>query len=220
MKPVIISYFTRGTLYEKDAADLQASCDRLGLESSIDGIDSFGSWDSHCCFKPGFILRKLKKLKKPVVWIDADALVIKSPDLFDSLTCDLAVRIDPEREPSDFSKVRTGTVFVNYTKAGMDLVKDWGEICQEALKSKPKGHEVWDQICLKALIQQGTQAKIESLPNSYCAIFDAQEDQENPVIVHYAASRLYKKFINGEVASFLEELSIEQLRALRPNIQY
>ena len=144
-------------------------------------------------------LRKLKELKKPVVWVDADALIAKSPVLFETLDCDLAVRIDSDLEKSDPARVRTGTVYINYTEAGLKIASDWSEICQEAMRTKPKGHEVWDQIYLKALIHQGTEGRIESLPGSYCAIFDAQEDQENPVIIHYQASRLYKKFINGEV---------------------
>ncbi len=220
MAPVIISYFTRGTLYEKDAADLRQSCEQFGLEYAIEGIDCFGSWDHHCCFKPAFILQKLEEFKRPVVWVDADALIVKPPAFFQTLECDLAVRIDEEREKSDPAWLRTGTVFINYTKEGLKLTADWAALCQNALKTKPEGHEVWDQICLKALIQQGTKADIQSLPGSYCAIFDAREDQENPVILHYQASRLYKKFINGEVAPFLEQLSIEELRDLRPRIRY
>lgn len=219
--PVIISYYTRGTLYEKDAEGLLASCEKFGLDHSIEGIDSFGAWDSNCCFKPAFILQKLQELKRPVVWIDADALIVQPPNLFKQLSCDLAVRINLDREASDPARVCTGTVFVNCTAKAKKIVSDWGAVCLEAFKNKPKGHEVWDQICLKALLSQKKQtAKIESLPAPYCAIFDAREDQENPVVVHYQASRLYKKFINGEAAPFLAELSVEELRNLRPRIQY
>lgn len=234
MDPVIVSYFTRGTLYEKDAQDLRASCERFGLKYAIEGIDCFGSWDHHCCFKPAYILQKLHELQRPVVWVDADALIVQHPILFQTLDCDLGIRVNFKQGQSGIAWTRAGTLFVNYTAVGLKLMADWVETCQEALNTKSQGSEVWDEVCLRVLLQRGAEPshgenrhifsangiRIAALPNSYCAIFDAQEDQESPVIIHYQASRLYKKFINCEVAPFLEQLSIEHLRDLRPKIMY
>ncbi|MDE3045252.1 MAG: hypothetical protein KGJ02_01210 [Verrucomicrobiota bacterium] len=222
-RPLLISYFTRGTLYEKDAQELLHSCHRHGVEIDLEPVDSLGSWDRNCCYKPTFILRKLRQHQRPVVWVDADALLLQKPSLFDTLTCDLAVRICPDRDPSDPGKVLTGTVYVAPTEAGINLLQTWIEVCEEALASRAPGQEVWDQICLRAILQHLKPAgTIVSLPIPYCAVSDAPEDQPSKkkwVIVHHQASRLYKKFINGEVSPFLSGLSAEELRELRPKVE-
>ncbi|MFA6119640.1 MAG: hypothetical protein WCT85_06425 [Parachlamydiales bacterium] len=77
MHPTIISCYTNDTLYEEEIKDLILSCENLNLEYSIDGYDSLESWEKNCCYKPKYILKKPLGLKKPLLWIDADGIVVK-----------------------------------------------------------------------------------------------------------------------------------------------
>ncbi|HSX10997.1 MAG TPA: putative nucleotide-diphospho-sugar transferase [Chlamydiales bacterium] len=224
MEPLIISYYTSGTLYEKDALALQESCQKVGVEWDIEAVELVGNWGENTCYKPEFILRKLLQHKRDLFWIDSDAVLLQKPALLDTIDCDLAVRIYPDREDRDPFKVNSGTIYVKHSPEAIALLHTWIEVCQSAIASCPPNEEVIDQVCLKAVLQHlPHKARVQSLPPTYNAIFDAREDQFPPgeiVVRHYQASRLYKKFINEGIFPFLQDLSIENLRDLRPRINY
>ncbi len=218
--PVVISYFTRNTFYEKDAEHLRRSCERMGLEYSIEGIESFGKWHNHVCFKPIYILKKMKELKRPLLWIDADAEVVQKPN-FSLFDCDIGVHLF-EGLPTDHPcYLFAGTIYLDYNARTVSVVNLWAEECKAALHKAPN-LEVSDQDILFSILKRKN-IRFSTLPSGYAAIFDSVAEnlpREDLFIVHYQASRLYKKFINGDVAAFemLNELSIEQLRTLTPRI--
>lgn len=113
--PVIVSFFTKNTPYQDEVKNLIASCEKFGLETSIDGVDSFGSWELNCSYKPFFLYQKLQELKRKVLWVDADAVFVRKPTPLDIFSADLSVRINPELPDQHPSKVMSGTVFANYT---------------------------------------------------------------------------------------------------------
>lgn len=214
----VISYYTLDTLYEKEAEGLIASCLHFGLEHSIVGVKNQGSWDKNCCHKPAFILKKLQELKKPVLWVDCDAIFLQKPIYLDGLDCDIAVRIDEDRAMDHRSRVLGGTIFVNHTKAALHLMRKWKEECKTQLKNGKE--EVWDQACLRDVLYKEKDLKVQKLTVPYCRVFDWPRDVmpvEETVILHSQASRMYKKIINQEIASFpfLEQCDAEQLKTIR-----
>ncbi|HAB98582.1 MAG TPA: hypothetical protein DCE71_02020, partial [Parachlamydiales bacterium] len=54
--PLIISFYTQNTIYEKEVEDLEASCQSLELAYYIEGRKDLGTWEENCCQKPLFIL--------------------------------------------------------------------------------------------------------------------------------------------------------------------
>src|SRR5438105_15632315 len=210
-----ISYYTKDTLYEKDAMRLKASCENFGLEHCIEGIDSFGKWHQHTLFKPTFILNKLLTLKKPLVWVDADAEIVKQPLFFSTLKAPLSFRIFdhwPEGHPC---RVYDGTVYFDYCPEVIDFVQEWHQICESAVK---EGTVTNDQHVFGLLLLK-TNIPFIPLPKGYATIFDEPDGEKERYIVHYQASRLYKKIIDGEMAfNVLQDLSIEELRELRPKL--
>ena len=74
--PKVISYYTKNTLYEREVEDLTKSLEDFKLDYHIEGIEDFGGWERNCCFKPTFIKSKLLQFKKPVLWIDIDAVIL------------------------------------------------------------------------------------------------------------------------------------------------
>lgn len=212
MDPVVVSYFTEGTNYEKEAAALRASCENVGLEYRIEGVASFGKWHQHTCYKPIYILQKMHELKRPVVWVDADAEVVKKPSF--AFDCDIGVRIydfHPSDHPSHFL---AGTVYIAYNERTLRFVKAWADACQKIIEGSTflTDQQVFGSLAYKEEI------RLLGLPAGYCAIFDERVEQEI-YIVHYQASRLYKKIVDGDVAfGFYEQLSVEDLRKLRPRV--
>ena len=208
MQPLIVSYYTAGTGYEEEVQNLIASCKKLDLQTDIVPIQSRGSWDKNCCYKPEFLLEKLDEHQRPVVWVDADAIFLKKPTLFDSLECDVALRTYEELPLDHPSKVYTGTVYFSNNEKVRSLLKRWAEESQKMLQEEEK--EVWDQVSIKQALF-GSDVDLFPLPDTYATIYDKQiTPNEDAVILHYQASRLFKKEVNNEVVPFWENEMFSQ----------
>ncbi|NGX38755.1 MAG: hypothetical protein KR126chlam1_00065 [Chlamydiae bacterium] len=198
--PVIISFYTKETPYEKEVENLIASCERFGLEHSIEGVESFGTRELNCTFKPFFLLQKLQELKKPLLWIDADGVVVQKPKWQEAFAADLAVRMHPELADDHRSKVITSTVFIRPTDGAKVLLKLWIKQCQETLLDPNRTDEFWDQTALRdAILKRPSGISVSALPLSYAKIFDHPTDRllaPEPVIEHFQASRRFKKSIS------------------------
>jgi hypothetical protein len=247
--PTIISFYTCNTLYQLEIQNLIASCKRLRLKTDIEGVPSFGSWELNCAYKPFFILRKLKEIRAPVLWVDADGVFVRKPEILREFQADFAVRINRDVDENHPSRVASGTVYVNYTERGIKTVLLWAQECRRLVADPQRKEEFWDQIALRnilpkneiypnnlknwefgkevpynsclerATIARGQGASedkncevkptlsktnsssclgIESLPVAYVKIFDHPQDnliEQNPVIVHYQASRRLKSCV-------------------------
>lgn len=210
--PLIVSFYTKNTLYEKDAARLRASCEQFGFPCQIEGVEPFGKWHEHTCYKPTFILKLLKKFKRPLLWIDADGKIVqKYPE--DPFNSDISLRTFdhfPEDHPC---YLYTATMYIDYNPRTLSLIESWEDKCREALAAQPD-LEISEQVVLNGLLKP-SQAKFKPLPPEYAALFD--EELPLKYIVQHQASRLYRKIINQELAfGIFDHLSLEQLDQLKP----
>lgn len=218
MKPFIVSYFTEGTPYEKEATDLASSCLKFNLEHEIVPAPNFGSWSANCCYKPVFLLKLLEKHNRPLVWTDVDSIFLAYPTFFNSCEADIALKIHHDLPIDAKSKILSGTLFLNNTATTRKLLGFWKEACEEALKNSTM---VFDQsILCKVLFEKTPEITIAELPPGYLTIIDHPDSlkltPKETVIVHYQASRLYQKIVDGEVSSSLfESLSPEELKKIR-----
>jgi len=199
--PLIVSFYTKNTLYQLEVQNLIASCKNYDLEMCIEGIESFGSWELNCAYKPFFIYQKWQEFKRPLLWVDADAIFVRKPEWISAFNADVAARIDPLLSLNHPSKVMSGTVYINYTKPAERILQEWIVACKEGLLGKEAGSEFWDQTALRdALFLKEHGAVVESLPLAYTKIFDHKTDLLEapcPVIEHYQASRRLKNLINS-----------------------
>lgn len=215
--PLIISYYTEGTLYEKEAEDLKASLEKLGLEYEISAVPNLGSWDRNCCHKAKFILEKLEEHKRPVIWTDVDSVVLKMPEILLNCQADCALRVNDHVEPTHKSKIMSGTMFFNNTASAKKLLTLWQKECERDVE---KEGVTFDQVCLrKVVLHYPTIVEMKRLPVSYVKIVDDKEDREqdpDSVIVHYQASRLLGPIVDGEVNPVLVEgMTSAELKDLR-----
>lgn len=200
--PVIVSFYTKNTPYEDEIKFLISSCQKFGLETSIDGIDSFGSWELNCAYKPFFLYQKLQELKKKILWVDADAIFVKKPEALDIFEADLAVRINPELSDRHLSKVMSGTVYANYTDKAQELLRRWAQACVKELMREDRTEEFWEQTALRdILVSKNFDADVRSLPLSYVKVAGHPTDEvqiRDPIIEHHQASRRFKQVINKQ----------------------
>lgn len=117
--------------------------------------------------------------KQPIVFLDADAVVIQRPVLFSELDCDFAAHRTIKGE------LLSGTLFVNYTKNARNIINHW-------VYEQSKEPEKWDQKVLDDCIKSYN-LEIDQLPQSYTKIFDT--DGPDPVIQHNQASRRLKNML-------------------------
>lgn len=204
MFPTIISFYTENTSYEKEAEDLITSCEKFNLSYSIDPMPNFGSWEKNCCFKPKYIFKKLLDLQKPVLWLDADAIVYQKPTLFETLETDVALHSNPTLPDKHPSKVNSGTLLFHPTPATFTLLENWDQETERLLETDP---EPWDQISLRNVLFQ-SDVKFHFLDSRYCRIFTKIKDEEelkSSFFIHFQASRTLKKILNQEVIPFWDE---------------
>lgn len=198
--PLVVSFYTENTCYQWQAHDLIASCKQWGLEHHVVGVACKGSWEMNCAYKPFFLYEMLKTFKRPLFWVDADAVFVKAPDVLPVFEKDLAVRLNQELEQTHDSYLLSGSLFVNYSAGGEKILRLWAEETVRVLSDKERSYEFWDQIALRDVtLRQPEGVEVGALPPSYAKVggrpFDEAHVLEG-VIYHHQASRLHKKLEN------------------------
>jgi len=186
IRPVFISYYTKNTGYESEYPKLEMSLKRFNLDYEIVSIQSQGDWFANCFYRSIFVKDMLDKYKRPVIWIDCDAIVQQDPVLFLSLIeYDFAYHLRQRRNGN--CELLGGTMYFNYTNNVFMLLTKWVE-----LVNKDRKKYRLDQSFLHEAVNLLKGLKVFHLPATYCQIFDIMKDEGTPVIEHFQASRKYK----------------------------
>lgn len=178
----VISYYTNNG-YEKEAQKLKESMEFFGLDFEIVEVEDRGSWMANTNYKPHFVHDMMEKFPKtPLVYTDVDSVFLKYPELFEKLECDFACHFRVGQE------LLSGTMYFQDEDLTNQLIMEW----KYEVARFPS---TWEQKNLhQALkrIQNKHPLRFQSLPASYCQIFDIMRDEGEPVIEHYQASRRLK----------------------------
>lgn len=181
MWPLIVSYYTTGTVYEQWADRMMASCDRLGLQHHVVPLEVTGSWEVRTHTKARVCQAIWTEARQPILWVDADAVIHQRPERLLNATADFAVH-----QWEGDKHFISATVFFNQTPAAGRLLEAWVARC-------PTDTTVSDQEHLQAVWNtMARELHTLWLPRSYCQIFDRQRD-EPPVIEQFQASRPEKQ---------------------------
>lgn len=207
-EPFLISFYTKDTIYEKEVKDLITSCECLGIEYCIEAREDLGSWDKNCCQKPLFILECMEKYNRPLVWVDADAIVMQKITLhYDNV--DLALYFNNRSR----NEARSATIYIAPTVFAKDFVLQWYEYCLKAL-SKGQPVPYADQSVLCDALKASPALRVAELPLEYTSIFDRDPVSISKVmILHFQASRtaLMPRVL-------WENISGTELKAMRMNV--
>jgi hypothetical protein len=124
MIPTVISFYTDDWEYPTHAERLRDECRALGVPHDIRLLDSTRDYHGNCRLKSRYILARLTELKKPVLWIDVDGSLLRSPVELGDLADRYDVGLRPRRVPVEFTW-HVGTLWFNYTEPALVLLKDY-----------------------------------------------------------------------------------------------
>ena len=180
--PTVISYYTHTWKYPNYAKKMQVACKNLGVECHIVPMPDTG-WIDNTKKKPKFILDVLKELKRPVLWIDVDGTLYKTPDLFvGGYEYDWAAK--RKRSSSDRTW-HVGTMYFAYNPRVIRFIEAWVD---EADKMDGS-----DELALEMLWRKQepvvTELVIDELPVEYFQMLNANQPDalRNTVIGHRAS---------------------------------
>lgn len=167
--PIIISYYTDNWEYPARAEQLMADCDTFNIDHHIVQMPDTGTWIQNTRLKATFVHEQLERLKRPVLWIDADSRLLQSPHGILKYADFAGVRAK-----SPTSKVfYAGTLYFNYTDAGRDFARRWAECDVEGS----------DHTALDSVWHQGFDGIVHCLPYSYCQVEIRKDVTDDAVIV-------------------------------------
>lgn len=187
---IVTSYYTIDTGYQQEVKSLRDSLDRHNIKSDIRGIESKGSWQKNTRHKAKFLREMLDIYPEyNIVWIDADAVVLRYPGFFKYIDADAAFYFRTNGgnvyRISEGCELLSGTIFLQNNDQARKLVDMW-------IFQNQREFVNLEQYNLQVIVgdwrKQG--GKLAVLPQSYCKIFDADNDW--PVVTHSQASRRFR----------------------------
>lgn len=199
---IFISYYTPD--YSEVAARLEDSLREHKLTYALRSLPPFSCWIEAVRFKPMFIQQMMCEHcdKDAVVWVDADARVLRPPTLLFNLDCDLGVHFFKRRERTP-EELLSGTMYIkNSGKMRETVLPRW----IKELQRSDKKLRAPEQTVLSRMLPT-LDIKVHRLPYEYCHIFDTvhwlrKGEKITPVIEHYQESRRIRKTVGlfGEKA--------------------
>ena len=191
--PIFVTYYTVDNGYKQFFDKLHESLKKFSLNYHVfEILRENNEWETICQKKPNFLLEVMNNYPtRNIVWIDSDAIIEKSPDLFLKINKDLGFfYLGPE--------LCSGTLFFKNSKLSKKILNEWIEqttvINKLYIKNKFNRHNLYDQVILQKLItNKGYKKHVFNIGVEYVAIFDHNSiTNKHPVISHWQASRKLK----------------------------
>lgn len=208
--PIFVSHYTRNTPYEEITKRLISSLHKFGLDYDIEGISPLGSWRANSNYCAWQVQKMLKKHHpRPILRVDADAVVQCSPGLFEQPDFDADIAAVIWYGFRRGGELLGGTLYFANNERVHLLVSRWIELCKlTPLKRNPDLLEkaIWEgndflrksRVWVRECREYIGSVKFVKLPLEYCKIFDyMSQEVKEPVIEHFQASRKYRKLIDG-----------------------
>ena len=188
--PIFVNFYTGDNGYRKYSDKLIKSLKKFNLPYYIIEINSNGhKWTRICQQKPYILLEVMNKYpNKNVVWIDADAIIEKEPELFKNINKSLGVHYTGGNE------FNSAVLFFKNNDISRNIIDDW-------IRENNKNNNSWDQVTLGKVVKNKYKNQEYKLPKEYCSIFDRKDYQNiDRVISQWQASRKLK--FNNRIEKF------------------
>lgn len=179
----VFGFHTNDKLYRKHAQILQHSAKKFNINVQFSEFCK-DDWQKIIAFKPTFIAQVRRQLKGAILFVDADAIILKDiRPFFESITEDIAVHY------INGTRLISSTIFINDTPNAHLLMDEW----ERRQLQQP---ECWDQIVLQELINEWVDENriiLNKLPPNYTFIYDTSRrtygNDVEPIIEQLQASR-------------------------------
>lgn len=162
-KLMVISYYTPDPYYKELGESLRKSCEKYGVDNAIAELPSRGEWIKNINLSPGYINDCMMKYNRPLLWIDADSVLIQFPNLFRSKPddCDMVLRVPTNKRERMWT---VGVMYINNTTMSKAFLKRWA-----ALTEKDKGNGLCsDEYYFdRTWREMGHLMKVYSMPGEY-----------------------------------------------------
>lgn len=133
LKTLVVSFHAdrEGHFYKSCGAKMRARCTELCIEQDIRQLEPSVNWNGTTLLKPGFILDVLRERRRPVLWVDVDCTIHSVPWAVDALDCDVAaVPYHGTWRNCPPLRIRSATIFFNYTPAAIAFLESWKRKCE------------------------------------------------------------------------------------------
>lgn len=165
--------------YREQVTRLLCSLAKFNLPALALPYSDLGDWRSNTYRKPHLLIQAhLAFPEVPLVWLDADAEVVRPPEWPEVPEIGLHLfRWFPKRRLEYLS----GTLYLPPIPVRLAFLRGW---CNELSNGAYRG----DQNALPVVIDR-FELSVTDLPRSLCQIVNAEQTDGPPSIVHYQASR-------------------------------
>lgn len=196
--PLVIAYYTIDTPYQHEAEVLKISLESLEYNYWVIGVPNLGSWQKNTQYKSKFIRYALDKFpNKSLLYLDVDAVMVKSPEILDTLDADVAAV-----HFANGSELLSGTLYLKNNKICKRLIDRWVRLNEKYPETLPNGKEAWDQRTLEMAINEMNSINYYELPQEYTWIVQLTQrrcpEADSPVIMHTRGAKRFKNIVNGK----------------------
>jgi len=196
----LITFYTTGTGYETEVRRLLDSAAKVGLECHAYAYEPTGTWRGNLNYKSVCILRAMSDYPdKDIVFVDADAIIHRRPELFDKLSemrrHEVGAHFHPYMQSVGGGSLLSGTLWLANTERGRQVVEMWHEI---AIAHPDIRHQHALNVAIHEMRAKGIAVGVYRLPREYTLIYDYYKGHnrpKNPVIEHFQASRKLRKVV-------------------------
>ena len=122
---IVVSFYTKDTIYEQEAMKLMASLQALNMDYDVQGIESRGNWRANVGYKPEFLLQMLDRHKQPIMWMDVDDTMVKRPETLLKTKCDIAFVFVYEYFGLQVPGPSTAILYFANNGVAKGILKDW-----------------------------------------------------------------------------------------------
>lgn len=175
----VVSFHT--PQYAHEAARLERSLKRCGVEYRCDTVPDKGDWHRNTAYKPEWLRTVRRQLTGTLLWVDADAVLHSVPQISES-GYDIAMR-------NNHGEWMTGTIVIRDTLGATWFLNAW---CDLNTQKQRSGQWVGGgQANAGQLIEHGGRWCVHELPAEMCwvGVGIDQKREGEPVIEHLQASR-------------------------------
>lgn len=185
--PTIVSFYTKTWKYDQYARLLKRNCERLSLSYNIKEVTKQDIWFNLTRIKPAILKEIILEEKRPILWIDVDGSLYKSPTLFKlPVEYDLMLK----KKPPTYSRTwHVGTMFLNYNDNVLRFLDTWVEYTERYANAS-------DELCLDYMWENGEMDYLnmaDDLPETYFYMPSDQTRKRDTVILHRESKGTDKK---------------------------
>lgn len=182
----IIAFYTPN--YLPIVEELEKSIQRFGYDYEIVEVEDRGTWEENCGQKPEIIYDALKRHEENLLYLDADAVIVRELPLEELESDEMMVYVMRWTSPQTgwINELISGCIYLPYNETTLDVVKKW-------VRHQQANPMIWDQQTLGEVLNKLPNYKFKQLSPEWNWIEKYHKSLNlNPIIVQNQISRVMK----------------------------